>query len=136
MSPDEIASRKDAFEKRIETLQIELDKCSPNLKASDRFSEMEKKSKDSAKHLMETRGASTAANRAFNDVKERRCEMFRKAFDHIQERIDDVYKELTKSTRHPIGGSASLDLDNEDEPYLGGVKRDYSKAKVGAKGAT
>ena len=32
------------------------------------------------------------------------------------------YKELTKSTRHPIGGSASLDLTDPDEPYLGGIK--------------
>ena len=45
-----------------------------------------------------------------------------KAFTHISERIDSIYKELTKSNESPLGGSAYLTLEDEDEPYLAGIK--------------
>lgn len=55
-------------------------------------------------------------------VKTQRCELFGQAFAHISERIDAIYKQLTKSRTHPLGGTAYLTLENADEPYLGGVK--------------
>ena len=48
--------------------------------------------------------------------------MFMKAFDHISKGIDEIYKELTKSLTHPLGGTAYLNLENEDEPFLHGIK--------------
>ncbi|KAL7719427.1 RecF/RecN/SMC N-terminal domain-containing protein [Entamoeba marina] len=44
------------------------------------------------------------------------------AFEHISSTIDPIYKELTRSSRHPLGGTAYLSLENTDEPYLGGLK--------------
>jgi hypothetical protein len=35
--------------------------------------------------------------------------------------IDFIYKQLTRSAVHPLGGQAFLSLENEDEPYSGGV---------------
>ena len=32
--------------------------------------------------------------------------------------IDAVYKALTRSRAHPLGGTAYLAVDNEEEPYL------------------
>ena len=51
-----------------------------------------------------------------------RYELFMKAFDHISKGIDEIYKELTKSLTHPLGGTAYLNLENEDEPFLHGIK--------------
>jgi len=48
-------------------------------------------------------------------------ELFRKAFDHIAERIDRVYKDLTKGKAAPMGGVAYLNLEDSEEPYLSGV---------------
>ena len=31
-------------------------------------------------------------------------------------------QELTSSATHPLGGNASLSLENAEEPYLGGVR--------------
>lgn len=31
-------------------------------------------------------------------------------------------QDLTRSSKHPLGGNAFLSLDNLEEPYLGGVK--------------
>jgi len=51
-----------------------------------------------------------------------RYELFMKAFDHISKGIDRIYKQLTKSHTHPLGGTAYLNLENEDEPFLHGIK--------------
>jgi structural maintenance of chromosome 1 len=66
--------------------------------------------------------------------------LFNKAYNHISERIDQVYKDLTKGKAAPMGGVAYLSLeDNEvsqtmlywpalllmfvsQEPYAGGIK--------------
>lgn len=44
------------------------------------------------------------------------------AFEHISSHIDKIYKQLTKSHTHPLGGTAYLNLENEDEPFLHGIK--------------
>lgn len=44
------------------------------------------------------------------------------AFNHISSNIDKNYKQLTKSNTHPLGGTAYLNLENEDDPYLHGIK--------------
>lgn len=51
-----------------------------------------------------------------------RYEKFMEAFNHISGNIDKIYKQLTKSNTHPLGGTAYLNLDNEDEPFLHGIK--------------
>jgi structural maintenance of chromosome 1 len=43
-------------------------------------------------------------------------------FTNVSEQLGRVYKEMTKSSKHPLGGNASLLLENTDEPYLGGIK--------------
>jgi structural maintenance of chromosome 1 len=49
-------------------------------------------------------------------------EIFNAAYSHISEKIDQIYKDLTKSKSMPAGGTAYLTLDNSEEPYLEGVK--------------
>lgn len=44
------------------------------------------------------------------------------AFNHISSNIDKIYKQLTKSNTHPLGGTAYLNLENEDDPFLHGIK--------------
>lgn len=51
--------------------------------------------------------------------------MFMEAFDHISKAIDGIYKQLTKASNSltpPIGGTAYLNLENPDEPFLHGIK--------------
>lgn len=51
-----------------------------------------------------------------------RFELFMEAFSHISNIIDKIYKQLTKSSTHPLGGTAYLNLENEDDPFLHGIK--------------
>ena len=43
-------------------------------------------------------------------------------FDHISHELQQIYRDLTKSSKHPLGGNAYLSLDDTEEPYLGGIK--------------
>lgn len=48
-----------------------------------------------------------------------RCDTFNKAYNHISDKIDQVYKDLTKGKASPMGGVAYLSLeDNEVCPGL------------------
>jgi structural maintenance of chromosome 1 len=44
------------------------------------------------------------------------------AFNHISTNINAIYKQLTQSSTHPLGGTAYLSLESEDEPFLNGIK--------------
>jgi hypothetical protein len=50
-----------------------------------------------------------------------RCELFNKAYNHISERIDQVYKDLTKGKAAPMGGVAYLSLEDSEvslQPFI------------------
>ncbi|KAL5990581.1 Structural maintenance of chromosomes protein 1 [Asimina triloba] len=44
------------------------------------------------------------------------------AFNHISSNIDAIYKQLTKSSTHQMGGTAYLSLENDEDPFLEGIK--------------
>ena len=51
-----------------------------------------------------------------------RFKRFYDAYSHISERIDEIYKDLTKNNNFPTGGTAYLSLEDSDEPYLDGIR--------------
>jgi hypothetical protein len=51
-----------------------------------------------------------------------RYDLFTKAFTHISQAIDGIYKELTKSSSFPLGGTAYLSLMDTSQPFLDGIK--------------
>lgn len=61
------------------------------------------------------------ALKKFQQVKNKRRDLFRAMFDHVSSAIEGVYQDLTRSTKHQLGGNAYLTLDDEEEPYLGGI---------------
>lgn len=59
---------------------------------------------------------------AFQKIKSRRAKLFNDAFNHIDESLKTIYSDMTKSSKHPLGGNAYLSLDDTEEPYKGGMK--------------
>jgi structural maintenance of chromosome 1 len=59
---------------------------------------------------------------AFHSVKTRRASLFNEAFNHIDTSLKTIYTDMTKSSKHPLGGNAYLSLDDTEEPYKGGMK--------------
>ncbi|XP_078182558.1 structural maintenance of chromosomes protein 1-like [Carex rostrata] len=110
------------FKQKMESLVAEINRTAPNLKALDQYEVLLKKEEEVSKKYEEARKEEKDISDKFNSIRQRRYELFNEAFKHISENIDRIYKQLTKSNTHPLGGTAYLNLENEDEPYLYGIK--------------
>ncbi|KAI9675109.1 MAG: Structural maintenance of chromosomes protein 1 [Caeruleum heppii] len=110
------------LQERIATLAGELEKMAPNMRAIERLEGVESRLRGTERDFEEARRAAKRAKDDFQSVKERRFELFSKAFAHISEQIGQVYKDLTKSASLPLGGQAYLDIEDSDEPYLDGIR--------------
>ncbi|KAK6460126.1 structural maintenance of chromosome protein 1, partial [Scheffersomyces coipomensis] len=121
---------KEAFSSKIEAeLEVELqntieqlEKLSPNLKAVERLKEIELKLRTYDKDYTIARQKENKVFEKFQEVRNKRYDVFTNAFNHISGEIDGIYKELTKSRTSPVGGSAYLTLEDEEEPYNSGIK--------------
>lgn len=110
------------YDSSIAKLNSEIEHMAPNLKAMDRLDDVEAKLIETEKEADRARKDSKSAREHFNDVRRRRCELFNKAYNHISEHIDQVYKDLTKGKAAPMGGVAYLSLEDSEEPYNAGIK--------------
>ncbi|KAG5514580.1 hypothetical protein RHGRI_035851 [Rhododendron griersonianum] len=112
------------FTQKIGALISEIERTAPNLKALDQYEALLEKERVATEEFEAARKEEKEVADKFNSVKQRRYELFMEAFDHISSinTIDKIYKQLTKSTTHPLGGAAYLNLDNVDEPFLHGIR--------------
>ncbi|SCU78138.1 LAFA_0A05116g1_1 [Lachancea sp. 'fantastica'] len=113
------------LKKNISELEELLAVLQPNSKAAGRYEDAEIKYKQISAETERSKAAEKAVNDKFSVVRKLRRDAFEKAFDHISETIEGVYRELTRdpnSTAALAGGHASLTLEDEDEPYLAGVR--------------
>ncbi|KAJ7638242.1 condensin complex subunit SMC1 [Roridomyces roridus] len=110
------------FDAEITKLNGEIERMAPNMKAIDRLEDVETKLAETEKEADQARKESKTARDEFNEIKRRRCELFNKAYNHISDRIDQVYKDLTKGKASPMGGVAYLSLEDNEEPYTAGIK--------------
>ncbi|KAJ3113857.1 Structural maintenance of chromosomes protein 1 [Phlyctochytrium bullatum] len=119
---DDSLERDSDFQEAIATLADDLEKMTPNMRAIEKFGDVEAKLKATADEFEGARREAKNARDTFNAVKQKRVQLFTNAFKHISESIDPIYKELTKSRTFPLGGTAYLSLEDSDEPYLDGIK--------------
>jgi structural maintenance of chromosome 1 len=78
----------------------------PNMHAIDRLEGVESRLKTIEKEFNDARRAAKRAKEQFEEVKEKRLELFNRAFNHIAEEIGKVYKELTRTASSPLEGQA------------------------------
>ncbi|KAJ9064558.1 Structural maintenance of chromosomes protein 1 [Entomophthora muscae] len=109
------------FEKRLAVLSDEMDRMAPNMKALDKMDQVQRRALETQRDLSEARTKAIEAKTRFNEVKLRRYQLFYNAFEHIAHAINDIYKDLTKNSTFPMGGTAYLTLENNEEPYLDGI---------------
>lgn len=111
-----------SFAERIDEVRSEIDRMVPNMKANERLGDTETKLAQTEQEFERSRREAKRARDEFARIKRRRCELFNRAYNHISERIDPIYKELTKGRAAPMGGIAYLSLEDTEEPYLSGIK--------------
>jgi structural maintenance of chromosome 1 len=109
------------IQEQMRTLENDLEKMAPNMRSAERLEATSERLKATDREFHDSRTAAREATTAFEKVKKKRHDLFRRAYDHIEKQISPVYKELTKTQTFPLGGSASLSLEEDDEPYLYGV---------------
>ncbi|OWZ56956.1 cohesin complex subunit psm1 [Cryptococcus neoformans 125.91] len=108
------------FEAQISKMRNDLERLAPNMKAVERLDEVERELDDAEREAEETRKESKRAKDDFQAIKKKRCDLFNKAYNHMSEVIDKIYKDLTKS-QNQVGGTAWFTLEEAEEPYLSGV---------------
>jgi structural maintenance of chromosome 1 len=113
--------RKDFDEKRMK-IDAEIESITPNMKASEAYVEITDKLKSADADFQAAKEKSRKTNSKFQKIKNERSRRFMTAYEHIQESLKEIYKDMTKSSKHPLGGDAFLSLDNEDEPFNSGIK--------------
>ena len=94
----------------ITTLNSELDKMAPNMRAIERLGGVESRLKSTEKDFEDARKRAKKAKDDFQEVKEQRFELFNKAFSHISEQIGPIYRDLTRSASLPMGGQAYVSI--------------------------
>ena len=122
-----------AFSARLEEMQKDvsdrvsaLGRLAPNLKAHEQYESLKKQESAMATEADETKKKLKALQEEFSGVREERSNRILDAFNAVSGKIDAIYKALTKSAAHPLGGTAYLTLEDDgtgsDEPHKGGCK--------------
>lgn len=116
-------SRPSSGESRFNSIADLYEKLTIALRC--RLGDSEARFKEIDEEFDQAREETRKAKDAFNAVKKKRCDLFNKAFKHIEDRIDEVYKDLTKGTASPQGGVAYLSLEEPEVSH--DVTLDYRR---------
>ena len=92
------------------------------IQAHEAFSNITQKLKDTGADFDKAKEKHRKATADFQKIKNERSKRFMNAFNHIDEALKTIYRDMTKSSKHPLGGNAYLSLDDTEEPYKGGMK--------------
>lgn len=122
MSADEQKAAIEKYEEEIKTCEEQLGNLAPNMRAGEHMKDVSDRLEVLDKEADTAKQRAKVAVEEFENVKEERGDLFNACFSHVAEKISDVYKQLTKSVNYPMGGTAYLSLEQQDEPYLAGVK--------------
>jgi structural maintenance of chromosome 1 len=114
LKEDEDESTETRILERIKAMSAEIERMAPNLKAIDRLDGVQNRLKETNEEFEKSRRDAKESKEKFQQVRQKRHDLFQRAFTHIAERIDGIYKELTKSRTHPVGGTAYLTLQNNE----------------------
>jgi structural maintenance of chromosome 1 len=107
---------------QVAELASEVDRMQPNMKALEKFADVQARLKATGADFEKAKESAQEASAQFDMVKQERYQKFMAAYNHISSTLGDIYKDLTRSSRHPLGGTAYLSLDDTEEPYSAGIK--------------
>jgi chromosome segregation ATPase len=91
-------------------------------KAHEAFTAITDKLRGTDADYQEAKENSRKAAAEFLRIKNQRTKRFMDAFNHVDKALKTIYTDMTKSSKHPLGGKAYLSLDDTEEPFKGGLK--------------
>ena len=110
------------LQSRIDLAREEMEKLTPSTSTAERLDKLEKELKMCEHEIDGGREQVRESRDEFQLIKKQRSDLFMKAYHHIADRIDGVYKDLTKTKMAPMGGVAYLTLEDTDEPFRAGIR--------------
>ena len=113
---------KQQFITQIADAGAEISRMQPNMRAIDQYEDITQQLKTSGSKFEQAKEEARDATMSFNEVKQRRYNAFMSCFKHVSDALQVIYRDMTKSSKHPLGGTSYLSLDSTEEPYLGGIK--------------
>lgn len=122
LTKQQFADAENVLAKKISALAAEIETIQPNMHAAEKYDGVIDKLKECNADLEKAKDVAKSAATRFDELKTLRQKLFNECFQHVSESLSIIYKDLTRSSRHPLGGNAYLTLENTDEPYLGGIR--------------
>ena len=110
------------LQSRIDLAREEMEKLTPSTSTAERLDKLEKELQSCEREIDVGREQVRESRDEFQLIKKQRSDLFMKAYHHIADRIDGVYKDLTKTKMAPMGGVAYLTLEDTDEPFRAGIR--------------
>lgn len=89
----------------------------PNMKAMEKLDGVKERLIETSEEFENARKRAKRAKQAFERVKKDRYDRFMNCFDHVSNKIDEIYKSLARNQ----SAQAFLGPENPEEPYLDGV---------------
>ncbi|KAL3853466.1 hypothetical protein ACJMK2_017002 [Sinanodonta woodiana] len=115
---DEVKKTLDQLNKQVSDMQVTLQRISaPNMKAMEKLDGVRERFQETSEEFENARKRAKKAKQAFEKVKKERYDRFMHCFDHVSNRIDEIYKALARNQ----SAQAFLGPENPEEPYLDGV---------------
>lgn len=71
--------------------------------ASERYDVLLEKLRDCNQELESAKEVARSASTRFEEVKRLRQQLFQNCYRHVSESLGVIYKDLTKSSKHPLG---------------------------------
>ena len=122
LSDREEKKMRKELEDKLSKIVADIESITPNMKAQEAFAAATQRLKDSKGDHEEAKVNATKAAQEFAKIKAQRSKCFLEAYNHIESALKTIYTDMTKSSKHPLGGNAYLSLDDTEEPYKGGLK--------------
>ncbi|ESN94054.1 hypothetical protein HELRODRAFT_187454 [Helobdella robusta] len=115
---DEYKKCLDQLYKQISDMQSTIQRiAAPNMKALEKLENVKAKAQETMDEFETARRKAKKCKQTFEKIRKERFDRFMNCFEHVSNKIDDVYKALSKNQ----SAQAFLGPENAEEPYLDGV---------------
>ncbi|XP_014671758.1 PREDICTED: structural maintenance of chromosomes protein 1A-like [Priapulus caudatus] len=117
-SSDEVKKMTEKLHKEVTDMNVHMQRIqAPNMKAMEKLEGVKEKFQESAEEFENARKRAKKAKQSFERLRKDRSDRFNECFEHVSNKIDDVYKLLSKNQ----SAQAFLGPENPEEPYLDGI---------------
>jgi len=115
---EDIKKTYEQLNKQIYDMESTLQRiAAPNMKALEKLENVKVRCQETADEFEMARRRAKKCKQVFERIRKERFDRFMNCFEHVSNRIDDIYKALSKNQ----SAQAFLGPENAEEPYLDGI---------------